>query len=104
MRASLRFYQLVAVARSISRYEQDNKAGKLILATNELRNQLGHSLNPNKRQQKVDQFKAIYAELQPDDDEPDHRIAIRAVSLCLGFLIPLESEVEQFRSLMNTPG
>ena len=99
LNAGLRFRQLVAIARSIDADTHDNGIWDVILAANKLRNQLAHSLNPEQRRQKVDQFKAVYAGFYTEaPDRPDPEIAKCAFAMCLGFLASLEAHVERSRA------
>ena len=81
--AGLRFRQLVAIARSLDAYTPDVRIWEVILAANKLRNQLAHSLNPDQRRKKLDQFKAIYAEFYPEAADVQTPRSQNAPSRCV---------------------
>jgi hypothetical protein len=106
-KADPRFFQLVAIARSMSLDDQDNSMWNLILAINGLRNQLAHSLDTAKRRAKFDRLKTLYlAEAAgapapiSDANLPDHKLAMYAVAMSLGFLASFKEEVDRFRHVV----
>ncbi len=106
--ASLRFGQAVAITRSLSLDENNNRMWDLILAVNALRNDLAHALDSPKRSPKLQRLKEMYFEICKDDRDinkgrelDDHIVVIFAVALCLGFLSSFEREVERFRWWVN---
>jgi len=108
--ARLSFYQKVWIGRSMSLREQDNSMWDLIVAINALRNDLAHSLNSPKRQNKIDRVLSLYeAETVDMEDGPKlsefdeaHIKIAFAISLCTGFLSTFEAEVERFKAVVGT--
>ena len=105
--ANLRFYQKVKVAQCMSLDEHDNSVWELLLSINSLRNHLAHSLEPEKRDQKLDRVKTLFASERDDattdtSQMRDHEIVALAMAMVLGFLGSFEEEVERFRYWVGT--
>lgn len=106
--ANLRFAQKLDVARSMSLDEQDNEMWDLAKAINSLRNELAHSLNSKKRQQKTQRVRGLYLKLLDDEEisaqhkqESDEVVLMWAASFFLGFLTSFESEVDRFKAFVS---
>jgi hypothetical protein len=106
--AHLRFQQKVLLARSLSLDEHKNRLWDLILALSALRNEMAHALASERRQKKTATLISIYGEIMASDAAPEEATAfvphVRmafAASLCIGFLIGFEQEVERFRTVVN---
>lgn len=104
--ANLRFYQKVQAARAFSLDEAENDVWDLILKINSLRNQLAHSLEPEKRKAKVSAVKDAYFGMYDEEREeerkhPDHLIVTYAIALCNGFLVGVLGEGKRFRDFVE---
>ena len=94
--------------RSLSLDEHNNPMWNLIMAINALRNELAHNLEGEKRANKIQRIRELYAEICKNDEgtaaylrEEDYIVVSFAASLCCGFLLSMEKEVERFRSAVN---
>lgn len=104
--AKLSFHQKVFIARSMSLKENNNEVWDLILAINSLRNDLAHSLESNKRENKLLVIKNLYLKQFPNNNKeeewPDDNLGLaRACSFCTGFLQGLEAEIDILKDLFE---
>ena len=90
---NLRFYQKVRLLRAVSGKYHDELVWELVLALNELRNAIAHSLSSPRIQEKARALRTSYfraAEGYPELDEqkkqPDHMIVAFAAVLAVGML------------------
>jgi hypothetical protein len=104
--ARLTFAQKLSVSRSISLDESENPMWDLIAKLNRLRNALSHSLEGEPRVKAMDALRAAYIrevgrELRDFEKANENVFLIGVLSLCLGFLIGFEEEIERFRTHIN---
>ena len=104
----LGFVQKMDLARSMSLDESENGMWNMIAAINELRNQLSHSLDTNKRILKVDKLRQLYLELCKGEPQTElvkkgeeSQLVSFDIAQCLGFLGSFEAEVDRFKELIN---
>ena len=105
---NLRFFQKAHLARSLSLDEHDNDMWDLVLAINELRNQLAHSLDDDKRQPKIAKVRKLYFKEAADTPGIEHQrtlddevILAFAASLVVGFLSTFRAEADRFRDVVR---
>jgi hypothetical protein len=106
--AKLRFIQKIEIARSISLDEHGNRMWELFNSINELRNQLAHSLDPERRDLKTQNLRSLYYDICKADpgigEEKKHDdkvIVSFAITQCFGFLETFEREVDRFKGIVN---
>lgn len=106
---NLGFFKKVHLARSLSLDEHDNDMWDLVLAINELRNQLAHSLDDDKRQPKIAKVRTLYFRETADTPEIEHQQTLAdeivlafAASLVIGFLSTFRAEADRFRAMVRT--
>ena len=102
----LTFDNRVRLARSMSLDQADNSMWNLILAVNQLRNKVAHSLESKERQKAYQHLKQAYDVETKDStrqkvDEP-HYLALMAMGHCLGFLQGFEAEIDRFKEWLGT--
>jgi hypothetical protein len=102
----LDFSKKIQLARSMSLREQDDEMWKALVAVNELRNVLAHSLDPQRRKSKLDSLLAICRQcaapkevFKPEDPEQVH-LAF-ACTFVYGFLSTFNEEMKRFRELVT---
>jgi hypothetical protein len=103
----LNFERKVQVARAYALNKNKKTIWNLIMAVNETRNAIAHSLPGDRREKKMAQLRRMYfAEMEPDfaevrENYPDHVIAVMACALCTGFLGTLEDDTKSLRNIIN---
>lgn len=105
----LQFHQKLTLCRAISVNEQDNPMWGLIGKINNVRNHLSHSLNDNRRAEKIQALRSNYEQhfgrealdkIQEMSDEA--AVCMLAVSGCLGYLHTFVEEVKRFERIVST--
>ncbi len=83
----------------------------LLKSINELRNQLAHSLDPERRDIKTQGLRSLYVELCKGDHgigelekSKDHEIVSFAITQCLDFLALFEKEIRALQKFSRTDG
>jgi hypothetical protein len=103
----LRFHQKVKICRAMSLSEHENGMWDLVVAINTLRNHLSHSLDPSKRQSKLDSLRTCFLREFPrlkntkyEGVSDEATLCMHSISTCLGFLNQFHAEVKRFRELV----
>jgi hypothetical protein len=105
--ARFTFYQKLQLGRAIGLRKNKKSIWSLVLAINEVRNEVAHNLVGAKREKKINQLRGLLLkELPPDlvetrQDYPDHAIALLACTMCVGFLGTLEDDTRALRRFMD---
>ena len=102
------FLQKVQLSRSLSLDESENRMWDLIIALNQLRNKLAHTLDHSVRESKLIAIKNLYFEICSDlngidkhRNQEDKIIVAYAIGECLGFLSSFEKEIERFKDFVG---
>lgn len=104
--AKLQFHQKLTLCRAISTSEHKNNMWNLIAAINTVRNHLSHSLDSEKRSEKVERLNSIYVkefgDKFPVDLESISResaICMLAISGALGYLHSFLEEIKRLEEI-----
>lgn len=99
---NLRFLQKLVLVRSFSQSEQQSRVWDLLIALNELRNALAHSLHSERRQTKEQKAKQLYFEIFPEDErETPVGVFVGFAAYCMGFLEECRKEAELGNTLLS---
>jgi len=106
--AKLQFHQKLALCRSMSVSDQNNKMWNLIGKLNSFRNHLAHSLNDDVRKQKLQSVRSVYEQefgkkelAAIDEMNEDAALCMLAISGALGFLHSFLAEVKRFEAIVD---
>lgn len=107
-KANLRYYQKIAIARSLSLDEHENPMWEISIKLNKLRNDFAHLLDSPKRNEKLRDFRDVYFREMKDfpgiethEEFDDVAIVMLASSHFLGFLRAFHEEIERFRGFLR---
>jgi len=103
--ANLRFPQKLALCRAMTISEHESNMWDVISAINTLRNYLSHSLNIEKRSQKINSLKSVFGKESNCDikqEKEEDQICMAAISYSLGFLHAFLEDVKRFELMVNT--
>src|SRR5664279_2048375 len=100
------FYQKVQMVRAYALQEQDFPMWKLVFAINELRNEIAHRLEGERRKQKLAALRDVYfaeagEKFAYQKDYADNLIVMLACSHCTGFLGRTEEDIGFLREQIN---
>jgi hypothetical protein len=105
--ANLRFYQKLSIARGLALRKNQISIWKLIGAINSLRNELAHSKNGPKRQQKIALIRQLYldetkevTDLSGYAELPDEQVIAYACAVSIGFLHIFLEDSKAFKNLV----
>jgi hypothetical protein len=100
-RARLTFADKIAIGRSMSLDQHESSIWDLIGKLNSLRNKLAHSLDGEARAKATEALREAFKRevTNPSSEElgNDRILLASAISMCLGFVLTFEQEVERFR-------
>jgi len=106
--ARLSFSHKIHIAKSMSLSEHNNGMWAIATKLNALRNNLAHSLNSPKRQDKTKAVIDAYLREANDDQKEmingtdEHMILLFVTSYMIGFLNSFLQEVQRFREVVNS--
>lgn len=100
----VQFFQKIQIVRAFALRRAELNMWSLILAINELRNDIAHNLTEDRRALKVAKLREIYNREIEDkkaergvNEEFDTVVVINAAALCTGFLASYEEDVKYLR-------
>jgi|SRR5258708_606039 len=101
--ARLSFYQKVHIAKALCLRKNTVATWKLILAVNELRNAIAHSLSGEKRTTKMEQLRRLCSVdgILDFDSTPDRQVAEFACGVSTAFLAGGEADMKNLRAFVD---